>query len=152
MCSQTGVWEQGTTRISRYSYSPLFVVLVFRMQHIPSSKLFQRALKLRCLRCGEGKMFAHLFRMHTHCPSCDLKFERGDGYFLGSTYINYGLTALIVTSLYLFLHFGRGIDDKYLAIPLTAICLLFPLLFFRYARSIWMAIDCSIDKNSLNDD
>ena len=58
--------------------------------------LVSRALRLRCPVCGEGQLFKGLFSMHPTCPHCGIKYEREPGFFLGSIYINYGITALIV--------------------------------------------------------
>ena len=70
------------------------------------STITLRALRLKCPRCGGAPMFAGLFRMHETCAHCHLKFEREPGYFLGSIYINYGITALIVTVGWITLRFG----------------------------------------------
>lgn len=83
--------------------------------------------------------------MAVRCPECALRFERGPGYFLGSAYINYGLTALIMTVSYFALHFGAGWSNRQLAPFLLAFCILFPLFFFRYARSLWMGMDYWLD-------
>jgi uncharacterized protein (DUF983 family) len=99
-----------------------------------------RALRLRCPRCGQGKLFHGWFAMHGECSSCGLKYQREPGFFLGSIYFNYGLTALLVTAAY-FIGFFSGADPDVLLWSLTAFCLLFPLWFFRYARSLWLAFD-----------
>ena len=104
-----------------------------------------RALRLRCPRCGQGTLFKNLFVMHRHCPQCQLKYERAPGYFLGSTYVNFGFTALTVTSLYMWFHFGMGYSNEILTVPLVAYCVVIPLLFFRYARAWWLAMDCYCD-------
>ena len=54
----------------------------------PPTTLLKRALRLRCPRCGGGRLFAGYFRMYAHCPNCNLKYEQDPGYFLGATYIN----------------------------------------------------------------
>ena len=74
-----------------------------------------------------------------------MKYERAPGYFLGSAYINYGLTTVLLTVLYVALHFGGRFDNRTLSGPLAAICVLVPLYNFRYARSLWLAIDCYFD-------
>lgn len=79
--------------------------------------------------------------MHSNCSDCRLKYERAPGYFLGSAYINYGITAVLITVTYVSLHFGAGFENRTLA----AFCVLFPLFFFRYARSLWLAMDYYID-------
>ena len=83
--------------------------------------------------------------MHESCANCKFKYERAPGYFLGSSYINYGLTTLTLTFGYIGLHFGAGFTNRTLAVPLGAYCVLFPLLCFRHARALWLAMDCFID-------
>lgn len=90
-------------------------------------------------------MFTSLFHMHATCPECGLKFEREPGYFLGSIYINYGLTALITTITWIVLHLGYGIEARPLAIALLAFCVVFGIFFFRYARALWLALDCRFE-------
>jgi uncharacterized protein (DUF983 family) len=110
--------------------------------------ILKRAARLRCVRCGEGKVFAGLFRMHPRCASCGLKFEREPGFFLGAIYINYGVTALTVTAAYLVGFFAAGIRPQTLLWSLTAFCVLFPLWFFRYARSFWIGWDELVDSRA----
>jgi hypothetical protein len=79
--------------------------------------------------------------MHTHCPSCEAKFEREPGYFLGSIYINYGLTALILAIVYpICLFMGQVPENLLLGVSL-AFCVVFPILFFPFARALWMGFD-----------
>ncbi len=114
--------------------------------------LISRALRLRCPRCGRGKLFTGWFSMPERCSECQLKYERASGYFLGATYINYGLTAVSLTALYFVLHFGLDLSNRQLAGPLAGFCIVVPLLLFRYARALWLAIDCHIDVSVLASD
>ena len=109
-----------------------------------------RAWRLRCPRCGEGKLFVGWFRMYSHCYKCRLRYQREPGYFLGSVYINYGLTAILLIVLYLSMFFSdvppRYLDTRFGQIDLQltislAFTVIFPLCFHRYARSLWMAFD-----------
>jgi uncharacterized protein (DUF983 family) len=113
--------------------------------------LIARALRLRCPRCGKGKLFIGWFTMPERCSECRLKFERAPGYYLGSSYINYGLTAVLITVLYFVLHFGVGWTNRELTIPLVSVVVVFPLFSFRYARALWLAMDCHIDPSVLSD-
>jgi uncharacterized protein (DUF983 family) len=63
--------------------------------------LISRALRLRCPLCGTGQLFRTWFKMKPACAHCRLKFEREPGYYLGSIYINYGLTAVLMTLGYM---------------------------------------------------
>src|SRR5579871_3343182 len=105
----------------------------------------RRALRLRCPRCGQGTLFRSWFAMYSHCSHCGLRYERAPGYFLGSTYVNYGIVTLSLTVFYLSLHYGAEIGNQWLVGPLTAYCIILPLLLFRYARSWWLAMDCYFD-------
>jgi uncharacterized protein (DUF983 family) len=108
-------------------------------------QLLSRAMRLRCPRCGEGRLFSGWFEMRPDCSSCQLKYERAPGYFLGSIYINYGVTAVVLTVGYLFLHAAVGFTNRQLAAPLVCFCVVFASLFFRYARALWLALDCFFD-------
>ena len=104
-------------------------------------KLFLRSLRLRCPVCGRGKLYAGIFRMHPECPQCGAKFEREPGFFLGSIYINYGLTALIAAIAYPTLLFSGAVSETPLMAGSLIFVLIFPLLIFRHARSIWLGFD-----------
>jgi hypothetical protein len=79
--------------------------------------------------------------MNSHCGSCGLRYEREPGYFLGSIYINYGLTALLVTALYFALFFSGALSPQAALWIVTAFAFVFPIWFFRYARSLWLGFD-----------
>lgn len=83
--------------------------------------------------------------MEKRCRSCEFKYERGPGYFLGSTYINYGFTALTMTVAYVILHFRLGYENRVLTPWLVAFCVAFPVIFFRFARALWLAVDICLD-------
>jgi uncharacterized protein (DUF983 family) len=103
--------------------------------------LIGRALLLRCPFCGRGKLFRGFFAMHDHCPSCSKSFQREPGFFLGSIYFNYGLTALIVAIGYPVLLFYYEVNEQQLLIGAAVFTLLCPMLFFRHARSLWLGFD-----------
>jgi uncharacterized protein (DUF983 family) len=104
-----------------------------------------RACRLRCPACGECKLFRGWFRLRPRCEACDLPFEREGGFYLGSIYVNYGLTAILVTIGYFALYFSEVVSPDAALWICLAFCLLFPLWFFRYARSLWLALDCYLD-------
>jgi uncharacterized protein (DUF983 family) len=103
--------------------------------------LLGRSLRLRCPLCGRGKLFRGWLSMHAQCSNCGVKFEREPGFFLGSIYINYGLTALIVALAYPVLLFNKIVGERPLLIGALAFTVVFPLLLFPWARSLWLAFD-----------
>lgn len=107
--------------------------------------LFWRSCRLKCPVCGRAPLFAGWFKMHARCPACDASFQREEGFYLGSIYFNYGLTALIVAITYPVLLFTRTVPEKPLLFGSLAFTLLFPLWFFRYARALWLGFDQWMD-------
>src|SRR5258708_36292132 len=122
-----------------------------RMLRPSAGTLIIRALRLKCPRCGQSPMFVGLFRMHERCANCELKYEREPGYFLGSIYINYGITALLLTVAWITLRFGYGIESRWLVFGLAAFLVVFQIFFFRYARALWLALDCQFDASLFAD-
>lgn len=103
--------------------------------------LFTRACRLRCPYCGVGRLFRNWLRMNERCETCGLVYDREGGFFLGSIYFNYGLTTLIVAIAYPVLLFTGSVAKGPLLYGSLAFVLLFPLWFFRYARSLWLGFD-----------
>lgn len=114
--------------------------------------LIGRALRLRCPKCGVGQLYRNWTRMHERCSHCNLRIQRDGGYYLGATYINYGLTALSMTSMFLFLRLGLNISTQTIIWPLFSFCVVFPILIFRHARALWLALDCQFDRAVMDDD
>lgn len=83
--------------------------------------------------------------MRESCGECGVRFEREAGFFLGSIYFNYGLTALIVAIAYPLLLFGKAVDSQMLNVLSLVFVLVFPLWFFRYARGLWLGFDEFVD-------
>jgi len=110
------------------------------------------ALRLRCPRCGTGRLFVGLITMARRCDHCGLMFDRGPGFYLGSAYVNYGFMAITLTAMYMGLHFGLGWSNEALAAPLLAYCIIMPLILFRYARAWWLAMDCYLDATGHEDE
>jgi uncharacterized protein (DUF983 family) len=108
-------------------------------------RLFWRACRLRCPLCGKGKLFRNWIKMHPNCSHCGAKFEREAGFFLGSIYFNYGLTALIVSIFYPLALFNEWLSNDALLGSSLVFCLIFPMWFFRYARSLWLGFDQFVD-------
>ena len=107
--------------------------------------LLVRAARLRCPSCGGAKIFRNWLAMHDRCDACGRKFDRAPGYLLGSIYFNYGITALLVIVFYFSMFLTEAMTGKQLLMVLTLFILLFPVWFFRYARSLWLAFDEKFD-------
>jgi len=104
-------------------------------------QLLSRGLRLRCLRCGEAPMFQGLFRMLAECPTCGLKFEREQGYFLGAIYINYAATVVCMLVGFFALDYFAHLALTYQIIVWSSFGVVFPILFYRYSKSLWLCLD-----------
>ena len=115
------------------------------MSGLTWSLALARGLALRCPRCGEGLLFRNLLLMHRACSQCGYVYERAPGFFLGSAYLNYGFTCATLTAMYLGLHYGLEWSNQAVTVPLVIYFLTVPFLMFRYARSLWLAMDTFYD-------
>lgn len=102
------------------------------------SQIVVRGLINRCPNCGRASLFRRGFEIHTSCPECGLSHEQGEGFFLGSMSINYGVTvvAFLVPILVLYL---TGVLSGLVASVVAGIgAILFPVVFYRSSRSWWL--------------
>lgn len=104
-------------------------------------EMLRRARRLRCPRCGRSPLFAGRFRMHERCAACWLQYEREAGYFIGAIYVNYAVTIALGLG-------GVLLLDAIVDLPLRAelgialaVVALVQLVFLRYSRSLWLALD-----------
>ena len=79
--------------------------------------------------------------MLERCAVCGLVYEREPGYFVGAIYLNYAATVTVAFGTVLLLDWTVGLTlREQLALGITLVTLV-PLLFFRYSRSLWLAVD-----------
>ena len=112
--------------------------------------MYWRSVRLRCPECGRGRLFRGWFRMAEECSHCKLSYQREPGFYLGSIYINYGLTSAIVAVAYPLLRLFTRIDNVVLMSSTVAFAVIFPVVFFRHARSIWLGFDQFCDPKPSN--
>jgi ABC-2 type transport system ATP-binding protein len=86
-------------------------------------------------------MFHGLFRMALECPVCGLKFEREQGYFLGAIYINYAATVLCMLVGFFVLDYFVNLALDYQIIVWCSFGVVFPMVFYRYSKSLWLCLD-----------
>ncbi len=100
-----------------------------------------RAARLRCPACGRSSVFKAPFRVRHHCPACAALFQREAGFFVGAIMLNVVTTeaaVMLAAGVCLLLFPGR---DRLLLGLLFAVALLFPVLFYHHAWSLWLAGD-----------
>ena len=103
--------------------------------------LLARGLRLRCPRCGVGRLYRKLFQMHPACRHCGLKYEREQGYFVGAIYINYAATVMIAVPGFFVLDVFAELSIQRQLALWVPFAVIFPLLFFHHSRSLWLVLD-----------
>lgn len=106
----------------------------------------RRGLALRCPRCGFGRLFCGWFRMHEACAACGAPFAPEPGFYLGSIYVNYGVTVVVTGAIYAGLVAGLGISPEAALAVCLGMAVVLPVLFFRHARSLLLALDWSVNR------
>lgn len=104
-----------------------------------------RALRRRCPRCGGRYIFRAFWELHDKCPTCNLRFEREQGYWIGAVIINTVVTfGLLLTVLV------GGMVVTWPDVPwaglwveVVVVAGLTPILFQPLSRTVWMAIEMS---------
>lgn len=86
--------------------------------------------------------------MEPRCSGCSLDFRREPGFYLGSIYINYGVTALTTIALYGLLVLSAGCTAEQALAACLAVAVALPLWLFRYARAFLLAIDGAVNGES----
>lgn len=99
-----------------------------------------------CGRCGGRGVFASLNELHPRCPSCGLRFEREDGYWLGAMYV--ALTAVVVVFSVVFVGgmvlFWPDVPWNTLLVVGLVVNGAVPVLGYGWAKVAWVGIDLAI--------
>jgi uncharacterized protein (DUF983 family) len=109
------------------------------------SRMVMRGMVRHCARCGGGDLFSSWFHLRERCPTCGLKFEREEGFWLGGYVINVALGEaglLILLALLIgMLANGHSIPVWPFVAGGVAIAVGGPMVTFPVSRTVWSAID-----------
>jgi uncharacterized protein (DUF983 family) len=104
----------------------------------------RRALTRRCPYCGSPGIYHGYLALREVCPVCGTRFEREEGYFLGAYALNLIVAEIVGLTLAILLLFRtdlRHLDLIWQEVIAVAIVVALPILFFPFARAIWIAMD-----------
>lgn len=88
-----------------------------------------------------GSLYASPFKIREYCEYCDLRFEREQGYFIGSIYINVIATESVLLLTLLIYGVATGtVNEKILAV-LVVLAIIVPLVFYHHSKSLWLCFD-----------
>ncbi len=105
--------------------------------NVTQQQIIQRGLANRCPNCGDKTLFhpEKLLELNRQCPSCGLKLEREEGFFLGAMALNYGVTCFVFLLPTVLLWYGGVLGDTAAIVIALAGAFLVPVLLYRSSRS-----------------
>lgn len=83
--------------------------------------------------------------MAAECSRCGYSYRREPGFYLGSIYINYGVTAICTILLYALMVMGLGASHERALVVSLVVAVVLPVAFFRWARALLLALDNSVN-------
>jgi uncharacterized protein (DUF983 family) len=114
-----------------------------RVPEAGTARVLVRGLRKRCPRCGERRIFDTFFRLKPRCPSCDLRFEREEGGFLGAMALNY-VVAIGFWLVVMIVGIALTVPVVPVA-PLLAMSVgvlgVVPVWFYPRSKALWAAIE-----------
>lgn len=104
---------------------------------VSHARIITRGLTHCCPNCGGRTLFkpGALLELNKACPSCGLKFEKDEGFFLGAMSLNYGVTCVVFLAPIAWLWYRGVLSDTVAAGLGGAASLLIPLALYRSSRS-----------------
>jgi uncharacterized protein (DUF983 family) len=107
--------------------------------------LVSRAIRRRCPKCGSKGIFANWFSLKESCPTCGAVFAREEGYFLGAYALNLIVAEFIGLGFVLIVLFNLNLSLWEQEVIAVSAAVMLPVLFFPFARTLWMALDLYVD-------
>jgi uncharacterized protein (DUF983 family) len=102
-----------------------------------------RALTLACVLCGRRGIFRRWLHLVDRCPRCGHAFGREEGYWVGALIFNTAATQLAFFAVFL-----GGLWVAWPTVPWQgllvgslATIVVFPLLFYPWAKTLWLWVD-----------
>jgi len=104
-----------------------------------------RAVRLRCPACGAGAMFRSWFTLHPRCSACGLAFERDEAeeYWLGAFLLNFIVTEVVFALLLGVVLVATWPSPPWRLIMIggAAQMIVTPIVFYPFAKALWLAVD-----------
>ena len=105
-----------------------------------------RGLVRHCPHCGAGHLFDGWFTLRERCPRCGMRFERQEGFMLGSMTINMIVTFLTVAAVVAAAMVLTWPDvPMWPVMALGAVAaIVVPAAFWPFAVTIWAAAELAM--------
>jgi uncharacterized protein (DUF983 family) len=102
-----------------------------------------RGLRRSCPTCGYRKIFSTYFKLRESCPRCAYNFSREEGYWVGAIIINTAVTESLFLLLFIVTIIATAPDIEWMVLLVIGVAtnLIFPVIFYPFSKTIWMAFD-----------
>ena len=102
-----------------------------------------RAVRRACPVCGHRKIFSGYFTLKDSCPNCNYQFAREEGYWVGAVIMNTAITEGIFFVLFVATIIATAPDVNWVTLLIIGLAtnLIFPVIFYPFSKTIWMAFD-----------
>ena len=107
------------------------------------TKMLLRGLFRRCPNCGGGRLFSGWLVMKERCPTCGLRFEREEGFFLGAYVVNFGLVLILLAVFCIVGVIVTQPESPVLSLTLIGMAgsTVVAIGFYPMSKTFWSAID-----------
>ncbi|MEJ7902047.1 MAG: DUF983 domain-containing protein [Thermomicrobiales bacterium] len=113
--------------------------------------LIGRALRLHCPLCGGGGIWRGWLTIKDACPHCRTRFAREHGYFQGAMAVNLAVAELVTVGTIVALFVFTVFSWIWMELIVLPIAIGLPLLFWPFARTLWLALDLVLSPDRADD-
>jgi uncharacterized protein (DUF983 family) len=111
-------------------------------------KLVKRGLLLQCPYCGEGHIIKYPFWIKDCCPRCGYRFAPESGYFVGGYALNLVVVEIIALAVIIIILLRSNLSLYQQEALGIGAAILLPIVFFPWSRTLWMALDLTVQGDS----
>jgi uncharacterized protein (DUF983 family) len=112
-------------------------------------------LRYKCPRCQQGDLFnkpmvwANPVDMPVACPDCGQLFEPEPGFYYGSMFLSYIISAFVYLGIMALciMIFGLSLNISFLILLVLAVVSY--VFLIRFSRSLWINLMVSYDANAI---
>ena len=102
-----------------------------------------RGLRKKCPVCAGGNLFDGWFKLRDRCPTCSYSFSREEGYWVSAIIVNVGVIQVMFIILFVVVVLATAPEVEWAPLLIIGgtMNLLFPIFWYPFSKTVWMAID-----------
>jgi len=108
------------------------------------ARMIERALLLRCPRCGSRGIMKHWLKAREACPRCGVRPDRGEkDHWLGAYAVNLVASEVIwgLSMIAILLATWPDVPWTFLEYGGALLMIAAPFIFYPFSRTLWLAVD-----------